>query len=93
LHELHGALTFNHPSGFFFRPELRWFYQDNSLALGDSEFPMLNVYAGWRFPRHRGEITIGLLNATDENYRLHSLNYYPELPHERTFYARLKFNF
>lgn len=93
LHELHGALTFNHSSGLFFRPEARWFWQDNSLESGDSNFPLLNVYAGWRFPRHRGEITLGLLNAAGRDYRLHSLNYYPEMPHERTFYARLKFNF
>ena len=50
-------------------------------------------YIGYRFPRERGDITIGVLNLADEDYRLNSLNPYVDLPRERLFYARLRLNF
>jgi hypothetical protein len=36
---------------------------------------------------------VGLLNITDQDYRLNPLNLYRELPRERTLAASLKFNF
>jgi tetratricopeptide (TPR) repeat protein len=92
LHEVVGALVFNHPNGLFARSETRWFYQANSPDVGDSNFAMLNFFVGYRFPRHRAELTLGLLNAADVQYRLLALNYYQELPRERSVYLRLKLN-
>lgn len=92
LHEALGALVFTHQTGLFARAETRWLHQDNDAGLPDSDFPMLNLYAGYRF-HHRAELTLGLLNAADREYRLQALNYYQEMPRERTFYVRLKFNF
>ena len=45
------------------------------------------------FPGRRAEILLGLLNATDSDYRLNSLTLYNDLPRARTFYARFLFNF
>ena len=52
-----------------------------------------NVFAGYRFPRRSATITLGLLNLTDQNYRLNPLNLYNELPRERTLLARFQINF
>jgi hypothetical protein len=34
-----------------------------------------------------------LLNVTGTSYRLHPINLYPDLPRERTLFARLELNF
>ena len=57
------------------------------------EFWHFNLFAGYRFPRRRAEILIGLLNVTDQDYRLNPLTLYDELPRERTLMARFQFNF
>jgi hypothetical protein len=36
---------------------------------------------------------VGVLNLTDEDYRLNPLNLTGSLPRERTFYSSLQFNF
>ena len=50
-----------------------------------------------KFPkviRHRkAEVTLGLLNITDQNYNLNPLNLYNELPRSRTLALRLQLNF
>lgn len=94
LHQLQAGLVYQHPSGLFARPEARWFFQDNEAGtgFGNSDFPMLNIFVGYRFPRHRGDLTLGVMNLTDEDYRLYPLNYYLEMPRERAFYIRLKIN-
>ncbi|MBN2505511.1 MAG: TonB-dependent receptor [Verrucomicrobia bacterium] len=103
--ELHRAGMFgrfHHPSGVFLQGDLDWYWQKNwrhylngtawiSEDLPHDSFPHLNLAAGWRFPRQRGAITVGILNLTDTNYHLNPLNFYPELPHERVFYAQLQF--
>ena len=52
-----------------------------------------NFYLGWRLRRQRAELSLGVLNFNDADYRLNPLNVYAELPRERTFVARLKLNF
>lgn len=84
-----------HPSGIFARAESWWFFQQSfgyMPALPRESTHQLNFYLGYLFPRRRGELTIGLLNATGQDYRLNPLNPYFELPRERLFYARLKIN-
>lgn len=104
LHELNLSLLYNHPSGFFARGEARWFNQDNEgfppnpatpnndPRPGD-EFWQLNLYAGWRFYRNQCELSCGVLNLTDNNYQLEPLNYYLELPRERTLFVRVRLSF
>ena len=59
---------------------------------GDDIF-QFNAYAGYRFRRNYGDVTLGFLNMTDQDYQLNPLNYYNELPRERTLVARVRLNF
>ena len=96
LHRLNLSASWLSASGFFSRGEIVYFAQRLAGAgapgSGD-EFPQLNLYAGYRFPRRRGELTVGVLNLTGEDYQLYPLNYYPEMPREPVFYARVRLNF
>lgn len=96
LHQGGLAVIWRPPKGFFARGEFWWFAQDlggdGQPPPGDS-FPQVNLYAGYRFPKRRAELTVGVLNLTDEDYHLSPLNYYLELPRERVLYVRFRFNF
>ena len=78
------------------RVEGQWWSQEMRESLagtpGDN-FWQLNLLAGYRSPRRRVEISIGLLNVTGQDYRLHPINLHPELPRERTLFTRLQLNF
>jgi len=95
LFQTGGHAVFNHTSGFFARADATWYHQRNlgyagkPEAAGDS-FAQGNVYVGWRFARRRAEVTLGILNVTDQDYRLNPLNPSAELPRDRLFYARLR---
>ncbi len=95
LHQVNLLAIYNHSSGFFGQLEALWSAQKNegANAGGDEDFWQLNVFAGWRGFQRRMEVRVGVLNITDEDYRLNPLNLTAELPRERTFVARLKFNF
>jgi hypothetical protein len=85
-----------HPSGFFARWESVWYHQANyeqDSGLPTSDFWQHNLLAGYRFPRRYAEITLGLLNLFDTDYRLNPLNLHPDLPRGRTFIASLRLNF
>jgi hypothetical protein len=89
-------VLFNHASGLFAQANALWSWQDNrgySPDIPGDEFWQFNVFAGYRFFHRRAEARIGLLNITDENYRLNPLTIYSELPRERTIYASLRFYF
>src|SRR6185295_2941330 len=96
LQTLELSALYRHASGLFGRVEGNWFSQewreDNASREGD-EFWQLNLVAGYRFPRHRGEVALGVLNALGGDYRLHPINQHPDLPRSRTFYARILLNF
>jgi hypothetical protein len=89
LHELLLFAIWQNAAGFFARGETTWHAQDQR---GD-DFWQLNVLGGYRFGRRRAEIAIGLVNLTDQDYRLNPLNAIVEIPHERVFVATFKFNF
>lgn len=96
LHQVNLFLLYNHPSGLFARAETQWYHQNNAgyqPSLATEDFFQHNVYMGYRLRRQRGEIGVGILNLADTDYRLNPLNLYAELPRERVFVARLKFNF
>jgi outer membrane receptor protein involved in Fe transport len=92
LHQLSLTANFHHRSGVFAQWESAWFHQDNS-DLPDEDFWQHNLIAGYRFPRHRAELRVGVLNLFDTDYRLNPLNLYAELPRGRTFVAGLRWNF
>ena len=84
------------PSGFFARAEGNWNRQDNAGYSTDepgNNFWQCNVMTGWRFYRRHAEVTLGILNLMDKNYRLNPLNLYQETPRDRTFYTELKIQF
>jgi tetratricopeptide (TPR) repeat protein len=87
---------FNSPCGFFAEGETEWYSQHN-IGYGGTEpgddFWQVNAFAGYRFPRRQAELTFGVLNLTDQNYRLNPLNLYNELPRERTLLVQFRINF
>jgi len=95
LHQARAFLLWNHRSGFFGRFESLWFHQENrgyTPTLPGDDFFQHNLFVGYRLKRQRAEITFGVLNLTDTDYRLNPLNAYAELPRERTFLVRFKFS-
>ena len=94
--------NFNHESGIFARAEATHYDQENKgYALGalgtdgstGDKFWMVNAFAGYRFMQNRAEVSVGVLNITDTNYQLNSLNPIVDLPRERTLAVRCRFSF
>jgi Tfp pilus assembly protein PilF len=96
LNQVDLTAIYNHPSGFFAEGEALWFGQNNygytPAEPGDS-FWQFNLFGGYHFMRRRGEVTVGLLNLTRQDYNLNPLNLYNELPRSRTLVARLQLDF
>jgi hypothetical protein len=96
LHHVDLYALYNHPSGFFARAESHWYHQENagySPSLPGDDFFQHNLFIGYRFPRRWIEVVLGILNLTDQDYRLNPLTAYAELPRERAFTATVKFRF
>jgi hypothetical protein len=96
LHQLDLDATWNHPSGLFAQFDALWSLQDNqgfSPAEPGDCFWQLNAFVGYRFPRRQAQISIGILNLTDRNYRLEPLTLYNGLPYGRTLAVQATFNF
>jgi tetratricopeptide (TPR) repeat protein len=96
LNQVNLFAIFNHPCGFFAEGETVWYSQNNIGYSGTEpgdDFWQFNVFAGYRFPRRRAELMLGILNLTDRNYKLNPLNVYNQLPRERTLAVRLNVNF
>jgi outer membrane receptor for ferric coprogen and ferric-rhodotorulic acid len=96
LQQLSLHAIYNHRYGGFAQFQAQWNLQSNhgyAPALPGDDFWQFNAFAGYRFPRRKAELTLGVLNFADRNYRLNPLNLYTELPRERTFVVRFKFNF
>jgi outer membrane receptor protein involved in Fe transport len=96
LHELTLFAIFNHRSGFFAEAQTTWHAQHSdgySPALADEDLWQIHLFGGYRFAQRRAELRIGVLNVTDQNYRLNPLNLISELPRERTFVTSLRFYF
>jgi len=95
LNQIDLLVVYNHPCGFYAQPEAHWYAQNNiddSGQPGDT-FWQLNAFAGYRFLHRKAEMTLGLLNITDQNYNLNPLNLYNELPRSRTLALSLRLNF
>jgi tetratricopeptide (TPR) repeat protein len=99
LHSLTFSARANTRSGFFAETDAVWHWQtsltDTSLsgALPDERFWQINVSAGYRSPRRRFECLVGLLNLTDQDYHLHPINLFLDLPRQRTLALTTRFNF
>jgi hypothetical protein len=96
LHQVSLTANYHHRSGVFAQWESVWYRQSNSgytPALADESFWQHNVMLGYRFPRRQAEVRVGLLNLTDEDYRLNPLNLHADLPRGRTVAVSLRLNF
>jgi tetratricopeptide (TPR) repeat protein len=96
LQQLSLSAIYNHPCGFFAQGEANWYGQNNSgYNPGEpgADFWQFNAFVGYRFLQRRAEVTLGLLNITDQNYSLNPLNLYNELPRSRTLALSLRLNF
>lgn len=96
LNHLDLVANYNHPWGILAQAQALWRKQSNSgyrsLRPGD-DFWQFNFFVGYRLPQRRAELVVGLLNLTDQDYRLNPLNFYSELPRERTLSVNFRFYF
>jgi hypothetical protein len=101
LHEFTVYANWNSPTGLFARAEANWYAQDIDGTVGGAavnglpgdDFWQFNVELGYRFHRNLCDVSIGVLNIGDTDYRLTPLTYYRELPRERTFFVRCRLSF
>jgi tetratricopeptide (TPR) repeat protein len=96
LNQVDLTANYNHPCGIFAEGDALWHGQSNegyNPAEPGDNFWQFNAFAGWRSPRRRMEVTVGLLNIAGQDYKLNPLNVYNELPRSRTLMVRLQFNF
>jgi len=87
---------YNLRCGFFAQAESVWSCQNNVGYSGTEpgdDFWQFNLQAGYRFWERRGEVRLGLLNLTDQDYKLNPLTLYNELPRERTVTVSFKLYF
>jgi outer membrane receptor protein involved in Fe transport len=92
--DVHGI--YQHPSGFFSRLNGSWTQQSNKgypTTRPNENFWQWDFLAGYRFSQRRAELTLGVLNLTDQNYQLNALNLHHEKPRDRTFVAQFRFHF
>jgi Tfp pilus assembly protein PilF len=95
LHELRLSATFNHPSGFFGTVQADWLAQSNQgdPSMTDEDVWQIDLLSGYRFAHRHAEVTLGIYNLANRDYRLNPLSDYSALERERTFFARLRWNF
>jgi Tfp pilus assembly protein PilF len=96
LHRVQLRLLYTHASGLFGGVESTWYKQINrgyTPELPGDALVQVDLQLGWRLPRQRGEIRLGLLNITEQDYHLNPLNVYAELPRERVLAAQLRLRF
>jgi hypothetical protein len=101
LHEVALSANWNAPSGWFARAEARGYSQEIEARVagqprpsppGD-RFAHVNAELGRRFHRQRHQLSAGVLNLTDQDYRLNPLTPTRDLPRARTFFVRCRVSF
>jgi predicted Zn-dependent protease len=96
LHQVSAFGLYQHRCGFFASVEAQWNAQNNQgyspEEPGDAYW-MFNAFAGYRFARRHVELTVGLLNLADRDYKLAPLNLTLEQPRARTLVVRFQFYF
>ena len=96
LHTLSLQVIYQHSSGIFSQLRGTWMMQDNAgyqPHRSGADFWQYDLLGGYRFPSRRAEILVGVLNFTDQDYRLSPLNLHLESPQSATFVARFQFHF
>ena len=101
LHHLILAANWNSPTGLFARAEANWYnqrlsgadFQRGTAGRQGDDFWQFNAQVGYRFARNRCEVSAGILNLTNTDYRLDPINYLDTLPRSRTAVLRCKITF
>ncbi len=100
LHELGISANYNSPRGFFARMEANFYAQslrdDPNSGQGPRDgdaFWQSNAFAGYRFNRNLCELSVGVLNLADQNYKLSALNPWWDIVRERTLVVRFRLSF
>ena len=57
------------------------------------DFWHFNTFVGYRFLENRAEVSVGLLNLGDQDYRLDPINPYRDIPRRRTALLRTRITF
>jgi hypothetical protein len=68
-------------------------FRVKNVGMPGDDFWQINLRAGYRFWQNRGELSVGVLNLNDHDYRLNPVNYYAELPRVRTFFVNCRLNY
>ncbi|HXG46362.1 MAG TPA: hypothetical protein VNO52_01960, partial [Methylomirabilota bacterium] len=96
LHQVALSLHYQHSGGAFGQWETVWHRQHNSgytPARPGDDFWQHHFWVGYRFPRRTLEVRAGVLNLTDQDYRLNPLNSFVAPPRHRTAVVSLRLNF
>lgn len=96
LHLFSLNASFQNSCGYFASVEGQWWHQelrDNLAAIPGDDFWQANAMIGYRSSRRHFEASVGLLNIAGQDYHLHPINLYPDLPRQQTLAVRLQVNF
>ena len=90
------SLLYRNRKGYFAQILGRWWVQSNTGypgGLPGEDLFQIDMWIGRRFWKQRGETSIGILNLSDQDYRLNPLNLLPELSRERALAWNFRFLF
>lgn len=101
LHVLTLNVNWNLASGWFARVEADSYWQQTRRSFGgqrvpsepDQDFWLSHAHLGFRFHRNSRDVSVGMLNLADRDYKLNTLTYTHELPHRRTLVLRCRLGF
>ena len=103
LHEIGLNAHWNSPGGLFATVEANWYLQEleddpRGLSPGaapraDDDTLQINALVGYRFNDNRCEISAGVLNIADNDYRFSPLSPYGNIARERTTVLRCRISF
>ncbi|MEN9677047.1 MAG: hypothetical protein RIS76_2943 [Verrucomicrobiota bacterium] len=95
LSRIQWSARYQHPRGWFAEGYCTYYHQTNDgyqPALPGDAFWQQDVFVGFRWPRQLAEIRAGILNLSNQDYRLNPLNLLNEPQRSRTFVVSLQFN-
>jgi hypothetical protein len=97
MHELTINAAWNSPTGWFAGAKASWWAQQATATPANirtsEDFWQIDTQVGHRFHHNQREISAGVLNLTDTDYRLSPLTYTRNLPRERTLFVRCRLGF
>lgn len=93
LHEIRLRTMYQHRRGLFGQIEASGFFEENEGYTPDGSSEQvwqLHAEVGCRFRRRQGEVGIGVVNLTDQDYRLSPLGTGERISRQRAFYVQVR---